>query len=123
MRGSLEAEMDDKKKKAKRLWLAVAVLVLLSPLGLLLPELMDSEGTWGEWGAEGLREAAGYVPDGYRRLSELWKSPVPDYGRKQAADATAGLAAYVLSAAIGVAMVGAGAYALGRLLAKKDGDK
>lgn len=105
------------------LWIGVAALVLLSPLGLLLPELLNSEGAWGEWGADGIKEIVGYVPDGIERLSELWKSPIPDYGQENSSGGHRGRAAYVLSAIMGVLIVAAGAYALGRVLAKKEGEK
>jgi cobalt/nickel transport system permease protein len=90
-------------KKANRLpvYVFVAILICLVPLGLL------AEGTaWGEWGAEEIAEvisggqALGYTPagmaDGFS-LSVL----MPDYTLAGIPD----VAAYVLSAVIGVAIL------------------
>lgn len=55
-------------------WLAV--LVVLSPLGLL------ASGTaWGEWGGADLQSQLGYVPPGLAKFGEFWKHVLlPDYG-------------------------------------------
>lgn len=59
----------------RKLWWGVAVLILLSPLGLL------AQGTaWGEWGTEQLRKLIGFIPAGLERLSDSWShAPLPDY--------------------------------------------
>jgi cobalt/nickel transport system permease protein len=69
---------------ARRLWLAVAVLMLLTPLGIL------AAGTaWGEWSPAELAHAASSrsaampstatAPAGLQRLSNLWTAPFPAY--------------------------------------------
>lgn len=68
----------------RRLWLAVAALMLLTPLGIL------AAGTaWGEWSPSELAKAtsqsqttaaaAAEVPAGLQRLSNLWTAPFPAY--------------------------------------------
>jgi hypothetical protein len=96
-------------KGLKALWIALAALVILSPLGLL------ASGTaWGEWGMEELHEMGlGFVPEGMERLAGLWSAPLPDYTLSALDERVA----YVLSAVTGVALVVLGTWILGRLLA------
>ncbi len=107
----------------KKLWYAVGTLVLLSPLGILVPNLFKSGSAWGEWNLEEIEKQVGFVPQGMQRLSELWRAPMPDYspiaGRGLAGD----LLGYVLSGAVGVAIIGVLMYGIAKLLANKDDSK
>ncbi|MFN3336403.1 MAG: cobalt transporter CbiM [Thermomicrobium sp.] len=95
--------------------LLAAVLVLLTPLGLV------ASGTaWGEWSAQELEERVGYVPSGLARWEGWWQAPLPDYSLPWLS-ADASLAqqalAYVLSAIVGIGLVSAAIFAL-RLLVR-----
>jgi cobalt/nickel transport system permease protein len=72
----------------RRLWIAVAALMLLTPLGIL------AAGTaWGEWSPTELAKASAQnqvaksatnampaaVPSGLQRLANLWTAPFPAY--------------------------------------------
>lgn len=63
----------------KRLWSGVAVLALLSPLGIILPAAFNSGTPWGEWSIEELRKLIGFVPVGLQKVGVLWHAPFPDY--------------------------------------------
>ena len=87
-------------------YLMLALLIVLSPLGLL------AEGTaWGEWGADEIAATTatadgpklGYTPTG---LTDgfAWSAPVPDYSLAESAPGLPDWAAYVLSAIIGTAL-------------------
>jgi len=94
-----------------RLWWVIAVLMLLTPLGIL------AAGTaWGEWTARDLAnshaspviEAAsksqlppGSVPAGIERLSTIWTAPFPAYAPTFIKSAAVG---YSLSAMFGVGL-------------------
>lgn len=65
-----------------KLWIGLAVLIMLSPLGLILPEYFKAGAAWGEWGAEEIQKMMGYVPKGLEELSSLWNAPMPDYAFK-----------------------------------------
>jgi len=39
-------------KGTKRLWWGLILLILISPLGLVLPEVFKSGPAWGEWSLE-----------------------------------------------------------------------
>lgn len=105
----------------KKLWIWLAVLAVLTPLGLFIPSLFGAGGAWGEWGIEQVRKMLGFVPEGMQRLSELWKSPMPDYsvpgqGRGIARE---GLG-YFAAAVIGIAITAGLAYLFAKILARKN---
>jgi cobalt/nickel transport system permease protein len=86
-------------RKLRALWIGLAVLVIATPLGLLAP------GTaWGEWGADELTNLGlSFVPKGLEQLSSLWGAPMPDYDLPALGNAQL---AYVLSAVVGIVIVG-----------------
>jgi len=108
-------------KIATKLWIALGVLILLSPLGLILPEHFKAGSAWGEWGADEMEKLVGYVPEGLKRLSELWSAPLPDYAFKGWEEQ--GLAhlsfAYIISAIVGSVLVVLIIGLLGKFLAKR----
>jgi len=91
----------------RRLWTTIAVLMLLTPLGIL------AAGTaWGEWSPGKLAHAANYaqsvnapaaiVPRGLQRLSKLWTAPFPAYAPGFVKSRSFG---YLLSAMFGVGVL------------------
>lgn len=96
-----EPPAEGKKKSHVPLYILLGVLVVATPLGLL------AAGTaWGEWGAEEIAgivtngTALGYTPSG---LANGWalEAPLPDYTLGNLNE----IAAYILSAIIGVALL------------------
>ena len=53
----------------KKLWIGIGILVLLSPLGVIVPALFKAEGGWGEWGLDQIGKIAGFVPWGQSKLA------------------------------------------------------
>lgn len=102
--------------KFRKLWIGLAVLILLTPLGLALPGLFNAGGAWGEWGVEEIRSVIGYVPEGLRRLSEIWSAPLRDYALSGWDEGMKSYLSYLLSGLAGVLIVAVLAYVLGRIL-------
>ncbi|MFA5393281.1 MAG: PDGLE domain-containing protein [Candidatus Ratteibacteria bacterium] len=106
-----------------KLWIGMAVLIVLSPLGLILPEHFRAGSAWGEWGADEMQKLVGYVPDGLAKLSALWNAPVPDYAFRGWEEK--GLShlsfAYIISAVAGIVLVSVLAWLIGKTLTKKGG--
>lgn len=94
-------------KTIVKLWIFVAILALLSPLGLVLPELFKAGAAWGEWGTEELPGLVGYIPAGLAKFSSFWSAPIPDYALRGWEGRTMGFSSlsYVISAIAGVAAV------------------
>jgi cobalt/nickel transport system permease protein len=96
-------------RSEKRLWLTVALLMLLTPVGVL------AVGTaWGEWSSADLarpetraqiaaasqnQALPSFVPAGLQKLSALWTAPFPGYAPRFIKHPAVG---YLLSAMFGV---------------------
>jgi cobalt/nickel transport protein len=110
--------------KIKKLWIGIGILILLSPLGLLVPRWFGAEGAWGEWGLDKIGKVAGFVPAGMKRLAECWKAPLADYGLP---NQSSGLASksfgYIVTAIIGVAFAAGLMYLVAKVLGRRNGEK
>ncbi len=81
----------------KNAWMILAVLMFLTPLGLLAP------GTaWGEWSSDQLSEIGlSFVPEGLKKWEGLWSAILPNYTIPGIGENTG----YLLSALAGVAII------------------
>lgn len=97
---------------AKSLWIATALLMLLTPLGILA-----GGAAWGEWSARDFSNPAArakiamvsrnaappaQAPRGLSRLSSLWAAPFPNYAPRFVRRAGFG---YILSAMFGAGVI------------------
>jgi len=87
----------------RRLWLIIAALMVLTPLGLL------AAGTaWGEWSATDLVSGTGTTPvlakapTGLARLAEFWAAPLSGYNLPFMANEQFG---YIMSALVGIGTI------------------
>lgn len=105
-----------------KLWIFLGVLVLLSPLGLILPDHFKAGAAWGEWGGDEVKELVGYIPAGLEKLGSLWNSPIPDYAFKgwEEKGLTHLSFAYIFSAILGSALVILAVWLMGKLLVKQN---
>jgi cobalt/nickel transport system permease protein len=102
----------DAPRAPQRLWGALAMVLLLTPLGILA-----SGAAWGEWAPKDFSNAAGraqisaasghtaapaVAPSGLTRLANLWTAPLPDYAPHFVKSAAFG---YLLSAMFGVGLI------------------
>jgi cobalt/nickel transport system permease protein len=96
-------------RSLQRLWLAIAALMLLTPLGIL------AAGTaWGEWSPSELAKSppatvsasspisSGPAPAGLQKLSNVWTAPFPAYAPTFVRSRGLG---YLLSAMFGVGLL------------------
>ena len=85
--------------KWRALWIGLAVMIVIVPIGLLAP------GTaWGEWGTEQLSSLGlAFIPEGMARLSGLWAAPLPGYNLQALKNANLG---YILSGIVGTIVIG-----------------
>jgi cobalt/nickel transport protein len=108
-------------KTINKLWLGLGILAVVSPIGLYLPDKFKAGAAWGEWGADEIKEMAGYVPAGFEKLSSVWAAVMPDYAFKGWDTMGQGhlSIAYIISAVLGMALCIGFAFFIGKLLAKK----
>lgn len=85
-------------KTTRNLLIILAILVILTPIGLIL----------------------GGVTFGEETTSSLWNAPLSDYGLPGNNTPLGTVAGYVVSAVIGVAICGGALYLLGKIVAKND---
>lgn len=109
-------------KITTKLWIGLALLIALSPLGLILPEHFKAGAAWGEWGVEEMVQLVGYIPKGLEKLAGAWSAPIPDYAFKGWEEK--GLPhlsfAYIISAVVGIGATVICVIIIGRMLTKKD---
>jgi hypothetical protein len=109
-------------KGRKKLWWGLLILVLISPLGLILPEVFKSGPAWGEWGLEEIEKMLGFIPEGFKKFSDLWSAPVPDYNLKswEGQGLAKSSLGYIFSGLLGVGAVVGISLFLGKILTRKD---
>jgi cobalt/nickel transport system permease protein len=78
-------------------WILLALLVFITPIGLLAP------GTaWGEWNSDQLRDMGlDFVPSGLQKWESFWQAAFADYTIPGLGERTG----YALSAGIGIALI------------------
>jgi len=108
-------------KSTKRLWWGILILLLLSPLGLILPEVFKSGPAWGEWSLEEIEKMLGFIPEGLKKIGDLWPAPLPDYNVKgwEAKGLFTSTLGYILSGVLGVGVIILTTFFLGKFLSKK----
>jgi len=108
-------------KTTAKLWVGVVVLIIISPLGLILPERFKAGSAWGEWRADEMQKLVGYIPKGLAKLSSLWNAPLPDYafkGREQSGLSHLSLA-YIICAVLGIIIIVIVMLLIGKMSVKK----
>jgi cobalt/nickel transport protein len=110
-------------KEYRRLWTALIVLALASPVGLYLPRILRAGSAWGEWGVDEIRQMVGYAPVGMQKKADIWKAPIPDYTLQGPASLHSAHPSfsYILSAFVGIAACGGGGYLLARWVMRSRG--
>jgi hypothetical protein len=109
-------------KETKKLWWGLVILMLISPIGLVLPEVAKSGPAWGEWSLEEIQKMVGFIPEGLKKVADLWSAPVPDYNLKswEGKGLVNSSLGYILSAGLGVGIIVLATFVLGRVLSKKN---
>lgn len=93
-------------RSVRGLWMALAVLVVLTPLGILA-----SGKAWGEWKPQDFSKP----PAGLEKLAGLWRAPLADYVPDFVGNSAVG---YLLSAFLGVALIWLAVWSVRWLLAR-----
>jgi cobalt/nickel transport protein len=93
-------------KTYKKYILFIGVLIVLSPLGLILPDIFEGGDAWGEWSVESIKKQIGYEPAGMKNDAAIYKAPVPDYNLGKETDSLSKLSvSYIMSGLIGTVII------------------
>ncbi|CDF57487.1 cobalt transporter CbiM [Thermobrachium celere] len=88
-------EDDEKTKGMNKVYIFIAILIALSPLGLI------AQGTaWGEWGLDEIKEIAGFLPKGMEKGLNF-EAIMPDYTVSGVNE----VLGYIISAILGVMII------------------
>ena len=89
----------------KKLWIGMAVLIVLTPLGLILPDYFKAGGAWGE-----------------KKISNLWNAPLPDYSFKgwEGKGMPHLCFSYIIAAIVGIAVISGVVFLLGKFLSRNN---
>ncbi len=101
------------EKAIRNMAIGLMILVIFVPLGLLA-----TGETFGEWGPKELQEKLGFVPRGLGDLAPSWSAPLPDYAISGDESGTGMVAAYYLSALLGIVICAGLLYFVGKRVAK-----
>lgn len=105
----------------KKLWTGLAVMALLSPLGIVLPEIFNADGAWGEWSPDKLEKLLGYIPEGMKKIAGIWKAPVADYNfGSESSLFAAQILSYAGSAIAGIAISAGVIYIISKFIVKNE---
>lgn len=111
-------------KLQKKILIVLAILIILTPIGVLLPMVFNANDAWGEWSAETVKSLIGYVPEGLQKYSETYKAPLPDYSLNANDNSTTHQSLYyILSGIIGVAVTFSVTYLLSKFIIKHEKQK
>ena len=106
---------------SRRLGIVLVALVLLSPLGLILPAKFGAGSAWGEWSANEVEKLTGYIPKGIQHADNGWRALLPDYGLPGQGDSLLITSlTYVLSAIVGVAFFMLVAYGYRKFVVRRE---
>jgi cobalt/nickel transport protein len=109
-------------KQTTKLWIILAVLAVITPLGLIIPNHFKAGDAWGEWRPDTIKQMSGYTPKGLEKLSSIWKAPLPDYafkGREVKGLQKLSLA-YIFSAISGMALCIVAGFLIGKMISRKE---
>jgi hypothetical protein len=110
-------------KLLKNKWILIfAIIIILTPLGIFLPDYFKAGDAWGEWSTEQVKEQTGSVPEGMKKDAELYKAPIADYTLNEESSMAKQSFYYILSAIIGVGIIFILSFGLKKLVSKNDRD-
>jgi hypothetical protein len=93
-------------KTYKKYIIAIGVLIVLSPLGLIVPDLFKAGNAWGEWSVESIKKQIGFEPSGMKKDAAIYSAPVPDYNLGKEDDPLPKLSlSYIMSGLIGIGII------------------
>ena len=104
----------------KKLLTGLAILLIICPVGLILPDLLHSGSAWGEWDQKTIQTKTGFVPEGMKNDADMWKAPVKNYTTNENASLLKKSLHYILSGVIGVGLVGFATYGLTRIIRRNE---
>jgi cobalt/nickel transport protein len=105
----------------RKLWIGLLIMALLTPVGIILPKRFNAGDAWGEWGTGTIEKLLGYVPEGLKRLADIWKAPISGYSfGDEGSSLAVRIISYIISGIIGILIAALVVYIISRFLVKHE---
>ena len=93
-------------KNHKKYILFFSILLILVPLGIIVPDYFKAGNAWGEWSVEQVKEKTGFEPEGMKKNADRYKAPLLGYtwGKESPAWSVKS-SRYFISAIVGLSMI------------------
>ncbi len=110
------------RRIVRKLWIGIGILVLLSPLGIIIPAYLGAGSAWGEWGLREITRMTGFAPEGMKRIADTWRAPLTNYTIPgQGTGLVRGCLGYIAAAVAGITATAGLAFLFAKLLARRNG--
>ncbi|MGC8802405.1 MAG: PDGLE domain-containing protein [Bacteroidales bacterium] len=105
----------------KKYWIFLAIMAVLSPLGIFLPSWFNAGDAWGEWSVDVVKQHVGYEPAQMKKTAEIFHAPIPDYNFfGEEGSLTSQAVAYIISAFLGAGIILLITFGLQKMLKSKN---
>jgi len=93
-------------KPCQKYIIFIGILLVLCPLGLILPHYFKAGDAWGEWSVESVKQQTGHEPEGMKKTANLFSAPIPDYSMGKENDPLSKRSLnYIISGLIGTGII------------------
>jgi len=100
--------------------LIIGILIVLCPLGLILPHYFKAGEAWGEWSVESIKQQTGHEPAGMKKTAAVYRAPIHDYNIGKEEDPLSKRSLnYIISGLIGTGSILFITFGITKLLALK----
>jgi cobalt/nickel transport protein len=108
-------------KYNKKITAALLILLILCPLGLILPKVFHANGAWGEWSMEDVQKKLGFVPQGMKEKAAIYKAPLANYSFKgENHSLLSGSLGYFVSGCAALLIIGLGTWFFMKIKSRHD---
>lgn len=93
-------------KTQKKYIIFIGILIILCPLGLIVPHYFKAGEAWGEWSVESVKQQTGHEPEGMKKTAAVYSAPIPDYSMGKKDDSLSNQSInYIISGLIGTGII------------------
>lgn len=104
----------------KKYSIFIGILLVLCPLGILLPGYFKAGNAWGEWSVESIKQQTGHEPEGMKKTAALYSAPIHDYSLGKEDDPLSKRSFnYIISGLIGTGIIVLITFGITKLMPQK----
>ena len=93
-------------KRYKKYSIFIGILIVLCPIGIILPDYFKAGSAWGEWSVESVKQQTGHEPAGMKKTAAIYTAPIQEYSLGKEDDPLSKRSLnYILSGLIGTGII------------------